>query len=97
MVDVAKSVVTSSLLHIYKNASTPVDSIRVPIIIKECIRGMEEKGIDKQGIFRVSGNGKRISQLLVDFDTPPSYGLGQYPVSKLVPLTPIMYLTLQIV
>jgi hypothetical protein len=39
---------------------------------------MEEKGIDKQGIFRVSGNGKRIAQLLVDFDTPTSYGLGQY-------------------
>jgi hypothetical protein len=38
---------------------------------------LEEFGIETHGIFRVSGNGKRITALLQDFDAPP-YGFAQY-------------------
>jgi hypothetical protein len=63
-------------------ASVPVDSSehsfnirRIPILVHECTQFIKNY-ISTKGIFRVSGNEKRIADLIAEFDSPPSYGLG---------------------
>ncbi|KAJ3127706.1 hypothetical protein HK098_005942 [Nowakowskiella sp. JEL0407] len=74
------------LIKSIQYASVPVGETndgkrRIPILVHECVKYLREKGINNgqglqsTGIFRVSGNERRINHLSEIFDTPPKYGL----------------------
>ncbi|KAF7724428.1 hypothetical protein EC973_001092 [Apophysomyces ossiformis] len=46
----------------------------IPIVIAKCGSFLKEEGLTVQGIFRLSGNAKRIGMLQTLFDTPDQYG-----------------------
>jgi hypothetical protein len=48
---------------------------RISVFIRQCLIPV---GLDKLGLFRVSGAEKRITQLEAIFDKGPDYGLGWY-------------------
>jgi hypothetical protein len=65
-------------------ASIPVDSSehsfnirRIPILIHECTKYLRTYGLKTTGIFRVSGSEKRIADLISEFESAPTYGLGR--------------------
>ncbi|RCH79423.1 hypothetical protein CU097_001334, partial [Rhizopus azygosporus] len=47
----------------------------IPIVIAKCGSFLKQEALYEEGIFRISGNVKRISILQSLFDTPESYGL----------------------
>ncbi|KAI9471926.1 MAG: Rho GTPase activation protein [Benjaminiella poitrasii] len=47
----------------------------IPTVIAKCGVYLKEEGLYTEGIFRLSGNAKRISLLQTMFDTPEDYGL----------------------
>ncbi|KAG0176829.1 hypothetical protein DFQ28_006809 [Apophysomyces sp. BC1034] len=47
----------------------------IPIVVAKCGSFLKEEGLTVQGIFRMSGNAKRIGMLQTLFDTPDQYGL----------------------
>ncbi|KAJ3284812.1 hypothetical protein HK104_009766 [Borealophlyctis nickersoniae] len=49
---------------------------RIPVLVYECIRFIRANGLKTNGLFRVNGSERRISQLAVQFDTSPAYGMG---------------------
>lgn len=85
----------SSLLQINKVASTHVSLepsyFKIPILLLECTKFLEDK-LQTKGIFRVSGNGKRINKLLEKFEQSPQYGSAWYKNSHVVILPGIQYL-----
>lgn len=55
----------------------PNDFIRygkIPLIIGKCGSHLKEKGINKEGIFRVAGSSRRVKELQYIFSTSPDYG-----------------------
>ncbi|KAG0348808.1 hypothetical protein BG004_004067 [Podila humilis] len=46
----------------------------IPTIVSRCGWLLKEQAITTRGIFRVSGSAKRVSELQLIFDTPPTYG-----------------------
>ncbi|CAO3612104.1 unnamed protein product [Mucor hiemalis] len=47
----------------------------IPTIIAKCGAYLKDEALSTEGIFRLSGNAKRISMLQTIFDTPNGYGL----------------------
>ncbi|KAI8879759.1 Rho GTPase activation protein [Backusella circina FSU 941] len=47
----------------------------IPTVIAKCGAFLKEQALNAEGIFRLSGNAKRISMLQTLFDTPEHYGL----------------------
>ncbi|KND02221.1 uncharacterized protein SPPG_02704 [Spizellomyces punctatus DAOM BR117] len=56
--------------------ANPVNARRLPIIVHECVKFIRTHGLKTTGIFRVNGSERRMAQLAVHFDSPPTYGLG---------------------
>ncbi|KAH3674967.1 hypothetical protein WICPIJ_009412 [Wickerhamomyces pijperi] len=55
----------------------PNDFIRygkIPLIIGKCGSHLKEKGINKEGIFRVAGSSRRVKELQYIFSTSPDFG-----------------------
>ncbi|KAG0093834.1 hypothetical protein BGZ92_001075 [Podila epicladia] len=46
----------------------------IPTIVSKCGWLLKEQATKTRGIFRVSGSAKRVSELQLIFDTPPTYG-----------------------
>ena len=46
----------------------------VPIVVAKCGMMLKESATLTEGIFRVSGSSRRITQLQTLFDKPPRYG-----------------------
>ncbi|TPX61151.1 hypothetical protein PhCBS80983_g01263 [Powellomyces hirtus] len=77
------SVLALHLVRSIQVASVPRDSQpditnnrRIPVVISECVKYIKDHGLDTTGLFRVNGSERRMNQLAVLFDTPPTYGLG---------------------
>ena len=87
---IIEAVFNEYLCRSVKYASVSVPSQphkRIPIIVYECVNRIKNFGIffilialglDKLGLFRVSGAERRVSQLESIFDKGPDYGLGWY-------------------
>ncbi|EGW30232.1 uncharacterized protein SPAPADRAFT_63849, partial [Spathaspora passalidarum NRRL Y-27907] len=49
---------------------------QIPIVVAKCGVYLKKHGLAVEGIFRVGGSSKRLKELQVIFNTPPSYGKG---------------------
>lgn len=47
---------------------------QIPIVVAKCGVYLKKNGLTVEGIFRVGGSSKRIKDLQVIFNTPPSFG-----------------------
>lgn len=47
---------------------------RIPIVVAKCGVYLKSSGLNVEGIFRVAGSSKRIKELQIIFNTPPSFG-----------------------
>lgn len=47
---------------------------RIPIVVAKCGAFLKANALETPGIFRISGNTKRIKELQIVFSTPPDYG-----------------------
>lgn len=59
-------------------SSTDDDSVlhygRIPIVVAKCGVYLKNSGLNVEGIFRVAGSSKRIKELQIVFNTPPTFG-----------------------
>ncbi|XP_041632562.2 uncharacterized protein RhoGAP102A isoform X3 [Drosophila kikkawai] len=55
------------------NYNRPYQDLKVPIFVYSCIEHLEENGLQKVGLFRVSSSKKRIKQLREEFDNGNGY------------------------
>lgn len=60
------------------SSSTDDDSVlhygRIPIVVAKCGVYLKSSGLNVEGIFRVAGSSKRIKELQIVFNTPPTFG-----------------------
>lgn len=60
------------------SASTEDESVlhygRIPIVVAKCGVYLKTSGLNVEGIFRVAGSSKRIKELQIVFNTPPTFG-----------------------
>ncbi|WPK27048.1 hypothetical protein PUMCH_004419 [Australozyma saopauloensis] len=60
------------------SSSSDSDSVlhygRIPIVVAKCGVYLKNSGLNVEGIFRVAGSSKRIKDLQIIFNTPPSFG-----------------------
>ncbi|GMM30911.1 GTPase-activating protein [Martiniozyma asiatica (nom. inval.)] len=61
-------------VFISTEAHTPVVYGDVPLVIVACGSYLKQNALTTEGIFRVAGNSKRITQLQILFSTGPGYG-----------------------
>lgn len=80
----ASSIMGEFLCKSVEFASVPVDSSehsfnirRIPMLIHECTKYLRTYGLKTTGVFRVSGSEKRIADLISEFESAPTYGLGR--------------------
>ncbi|XP_020809881.1 uncharacterized protein LOC110185413 isoform X2 [Drosophila serrata] len=58
------------------NYNRPHQDLMVPLFVYSCIEHLEENGLQKVGLFRVSSSKKRIKQLREEFDS----GIGDFKI-----------------
>jgi hypothetical protein len=63
-----------SILNNDSNLDQVLQYGKIPIVVAKCGVYLKKKGLTVEGIFRVGGSSKRLKELQLTFNSPPSFG-----------------------